>query len=1069
MRFGRLFVLFAIVALSLLELNGLVSSRGVGVVRRQEQNSVSASTSSENNGPSPTSSSVASSSTGENEISSTSSSVKQTASATVSNTPEGTTVASNFGSPNINPEDEVYKGGLPIKPKVTPGMAVAGVALLLTGVPYCLIGIKIKFLQIFLSTFFLSGLGVTVLIVYVMNPPVIDAIQGAYVTAVIITGILTGGLAVVFPEVTEALGCLLGGFCVSMWFLVLKPGGLVDSIYGKLAICVDIFALVLGATAIVLGIDCFSTAGLKEFWIYIWDLNDNIFPLETNTYPHTRGIRVEIAVIILITAFGIMSQVKLWKILKERREAKDAEKRQQVADLEALDEDVGRRVEEGNREERAQWEMVYGGKSSEEVTVNERPNTGKMSRTDSGIGDDDLRKKSGEAKNGETEEFVETEEMRREREEHMAMENGNQSAEVPGQQAGQEEQDRIMPIPVGTDESTNEVARYSEEIKMRRSSQSQRVSSQPASLAPETPTDRRVITPTPEVIPLPIPIPMEDDEKDGDDVSSLATWAGESNRSDMQEDQILVDIITTPRFLKREQEEEEDRASSLAATLDEEDDAMASRVDLPSLNEAEDVAFSLSVDDDTSPTITSANFVTNLNSLEITPATTPDTIPKREDPQYLPLLGLKTFESGKDSIVSSWDKGIFTGDHSKANSTHPTTPTVTSPPSVADTSLKVQKISVNLAPASSPKEDEPESSTVGVPQLPAKCSRVVKNYRTNEWAKHLGDAEKPDLDELAEPVQDDTNDIKIEVSAPVHMRELQETSDIPSLPTSRAPSRMSLAEQFVPTLASSNSFPSTATPPIVRTQRLSSTSELPQDERSYTLSPAERCISPVERCISPPGRQTPSPLPQHTLIGKRESMVRSRQNFTPLPEYPEYSSPYTSENQDGFRVKTPGLINHPFMNQRTSTPHPAMLPTADNANSPSHQYRAAVLNDDMSLRDRRNELINSGSHNAPSQGRRAFSPVQKPADKRETMFQTWRDNLKTDSSIPNNTIRVASGGRGEIPSERQQHVLAVAAERKKETIIDDTTDERMRQKDMLELHREALRRMQAGANKHIKK
>lgn len=50
-----------------------------------------------------------------------------------------------------------------------------------------------------------------------MNPPVVDAIQGAYVTAVVITGLLTGGLAVVFPEVTEALGCLLGGFCVSMW------------------------------------------------------------------------------------------------------------------------------------------------------------------------------------------------------------------------------------------------------------------------------------------------------------------------------------------------------------------------------------------------------------------------------------------------------------------------------------------------------------------------------------------------------------------------------------------------------------------------------------------------------------------------------------------------------------------------------------------------------------------------------------------------------------------------------------------------------------------------------------
>ncbi|KAI5849380.1 hypothetical protein DFP73DRAFT_473408, partial [Morchella snyderi] len=795
MRFGRLFVLFAIVALSLLEFNGLVSSRRVEVVGRQEQDSVSVSTSSENNGPSSTSSSAASSSTGENETS-ISSSVRQTASATASSTPEGTTVA-----------NEVYKGGLPIKPKITPGMAVAGVALLLAGVPYCLIGIKIKFLQIFLSTFFLSGLGVAVLIVYVMNPPVVDAIQGAYVTAVIITGILTGGLAVVFPEVTEALGCLLGGFCVSMWFLVLKPGGLVDSIYGKLVIvavfCFLTFSLAFhrvtrpyalifslsfsGATAIVLGIDCFSTAGLKEFWIYIWDLNDNIFPLETNTYPHTRGIRVEIAVIILITAFGIMSQVKLWKILKERREAKDAEKRQQVADLEALDEDVGRRVEEDNREERAQWEMVYGGKSSEEVTVNERPNTGKMSRTDSGIGDDDLRKKSGEAKNGETEEFVETEEMRREREEHMAMKNGNQPTEVPGQQTGQEYEDRIMPIPVGADESTNEVTRHPEEINMRRSSQSQRVSPQTVSLSPETPTNRRVLTPTPEVIPLPIPIPIGGDEKDEDDISSLATWAGESNRSDVQEGQINIDM-TTPRFLRRE--EEEDRASSLAATLDEEDDAMASQSDLPSLNEAENVASPLSADD-TSPTVTSANFTATLNSLEITPTTTPDTTLKRGGPQYLPLLGLGAFEGGKDSIVSSWGRGIFTGDHSKANSTHPTTPTVTSPPSVADTSLKVQRFPANLAPASSPKEDEPESSTVGVPQSPAKCSKVVRNYRTNEWAKHLGDAEKPDLDELAEPVQDDTNDIKIEVSAPVHMRELQETSDVPSLPTSRAPSRMS--------------------------------------------------------------------------------------------------------------------------------------------------------------------------------------------------------------------------------------------------------------------------------------
>lgn len=82
----------------------------------------------------------------------------------------------------------------------------------------------------------------------------------------------------------------LTGFIV----LVIKPGGLVSSVYGKLimiaAFCFVTFSLAFhkvtrpyslifsisfgGATAIVLGIDCFSRAGLKEFWIYIWGNDD---------------------------------------------------------------------------------------------------------------------------------------------------------------------------------------------------------------------------------------------------------------------------------------------------------------------------------------------------------------------------------------------------------------------------------------------------------------------------------------------------------------------------------------------------------------------------------------------------------------------------------------------------------------------------------------------------------------------------------------------------------------------------------------------------------------------------
>lgn len=141
-----------------------------------------------------------------------------------------------------------------------------------------------------MSTAYLVSLAVTVLVVYVMHPPVSAAIQGAYFVAAFATGILLGGGAVIFADLTEGFSCLLGGFSLSMWFLELRPDGLIRSTIGKsiFIACFSLGACFLygirytrpygligsisfaGATVIVLGIDCFSRAGLKEFWVYIW-------------------------------------------------------------------------------------------------------------------------------------------------------------------------------------------------------------------------------------------------------------------------------------------------------------------------------------------------------------------------------------------------------------------------------------------------------------------------------------------------------------------------------------------------------------------------------------------------------------------------------------------------------------------------------------------------------------------------------------------------------------------------------------------------------------------------------
>lgn len=181
---------------------------------------------------------------------------------------------------------------LPFEPTITPALVITGVLLLLAGVAYTFVGLKNTWLYISLSVAFLGSLGVTVLLVYIQKPPVSDAMQGAYFVAACVSGLVLGGLALVFQEVTDVLACPLGGFCLAMWFLVLKDGSLIESKLGR-AIFIVAFTVVAfaasfsrytrhyallgsiafaGATAIILGVDCFTRAGLKEFWLYVWGI-----------------------------------------------------------------------------------------------------------------------------------------------------------------------------------------------------------------------------------------------------------------------------------------------------------------------------------------------------------------------------------------------------------------------------------------------------------------------------------------------------------------------------------------------------------------------------------------------------------------------------------------------------------------------------------------------------------------------------------------------------------------------------------------------------------------------------
>ncbi|RFU79923.1 sulfite exporter family [Trichoderma arundinaceum] len=216
-----------------------------------------------------------------------------------------------------------------------------------------------------------------------MNVPVSLNIQVAFVVAVALSGCALGAASLIFKDSTEGLGFALDDFCLSMWFLCLTSGGLLHDTIGRAIFisCSSVFgvgfyfsrytrdwAMIIlmsfgGATAIVLGIDCYSRAGLKEFWAYVWNFNDNLLPLDADTYPITRGIRIEIAAIVIICLISIISQTQLWKVVREKSKKKIASLPESHRYPEEGETVAGRNTEAEAAAERVEWRKDYGVKA----------------------------------------------------------------------------------------------------------------------------------------------------------------------------------------------------------------------------------------------------------------------------------------------------------------------------------------------------------------------------------------------------------------------------------------------------------------------------------------------------------------------------------------------------------------------------------------------------------------------------------------------------------------------------------------------------------------------------------
>ncbi|KAJ5176761.1 uncharacterized protein N7482_002638 [Penicillium canariense] len=1047
-----------------------------------------------------------------------------TTSTTTSNTSNSsyiaTTIPSLDGSTGStsaseNGAKQKYSGGLPIQPQITPALGVGGIILLLSGAAQAIIGIRKQWVHIFLSTAFSAALGVTVLIVYVMNPPVSNAVQGGYLVAVFFTGAVFGGLALVFREITEGLGCLLGGFCMGMWFLTVKPGGLVTDSGAKTGFIIAFtvgfwclsfshytrsYGLVLctafsGATALVLGIDCYSRAGLKEFWLYVWGLNDDMFPLNTNTYPVTRNIRVELAVIIIITAFGVIAQMRLWKVIKERRAKEETSRKEAERKNEEAEAEVGRQLEEKNLRERTEWENIYGnGAAGKEPSLTEtavaedsrRGSEGFESSTNEKGASFEMKdipapdQSTGASDSGRNLDAVEEDDT-----EALEEHQDGQTSQPPDQQTPPEPENErpptarpvtMWPEPnlredndsehgavVGSEPGTPRSKRVSGRSLMNRLSWH---SGNGPKLNEQSQSQEALV--------------VQDDENSSvagvvDDISSgcpsivsdIHSDAGDQAEEEDKEAGTVANGLPTKNVLA-EVTEAGLNSQAPRATPIEDETAMITPPSGTGDGENDEPTqrangFQIHQDDETYSQAAETNNQDvsqpkKAEAFELRVQPKSQEAPSNEDVIEQDMKGENIQQNDLENELPAADNAQGEVEEDSR------------PPDAEEAEHEYDSASQAKGLG---RRESPRLNVSTVKNIPEQTSRVVHSFRTNEWAKHLAYAEMPEI----EPIQLD-NELPEssaetgESAAPVHVEGLLQTplnahplpvmnspEQTPACP--EQPRRQSDAAPEVPRSKTRNSMHrmsgARSPPPMAR--NVSSASLLPRQERDEKAGPRRSTSTPFLTVSTPHEEQDTSDSPRWSgpppLLAVRETMVRNRMSSTSL----RYD-PYASRSQSRLSLADPTPIASP--------PIPEERDEAIGAASPEDE-------DDLPLSKRR-ALLQRQTMQSPSAAslqsiEPARSPPRNPPDsgRPAAVMAAWRQSVREDLSHrrdplsqPSSPATPASPDRprGHWGSVQQMHDTSAAK-------VENTIAERMQRGSMTDLHRQAMRRMQASANRKL--
>jgi hypothetical protein len=358
--------------------------------------------------------------------------------------------------------------------------------------------------------------------------------------------------------------------------------------------------------------------------------------------------------------------------------------------------------------------------------------------------------------------------------------------------------------------------------------------------------------------------------------------------------------------------------------------------------------------------------------------------------------------------------------------------------------------------------------------LPAQLSRVVMSYRTNEWAKHLSNADSPDVEELGTGGKN-IDESDIEAAAPLDVEALQQTVNSSTRP---AASRLSSQSSNRPPHLRSNSNQSNVVPFAAIPEDSMVNDGMP---RNYAQRPSHgqlphrsyRSSSNPTPSYRPTDNQANDPsqryFPQtstntiNTLMGKRDTMIRNRSS-----QYP----PQVSQSRS--YAPTPALDNfHSASTSDAGSIHnQSTLPTQalpSDADDLPLSHRRALLHQSSILQPSANSRPTNFNSHQPRRQSSAPSPMA-----REQQLASWRASVAQDLQAQSRKdVHDMERKRSILWQERQQEEQRRQLEMRRKGQKERQRDERIRMSgggnggSLEDLHRRMLSRMQEEARGNL--